>query len=321
MARDYYNLLGVSRSASDKEVRQAYRRLARQYHPDLNPGDPKAEARFKEINEAYQVLSNPKSRQQYDAYGEQWRYADQFQRQGAGGPFRWAGASPGGRRSAGAPGTGFGGFNDLGDLFGDLLGFSRPRRATAEETVRRQPLETPVAITLEEAYHGATRLVQVASDPRAGAPGRRLEVKIPPGTDTGSRVHIAAGDRRSGRTDLYLLVTVSPHQRFERKGDDLYTTAPVDLVDAVLGGEVEVPTIKGAQVALKVPQETQNGRTFRLKGQGMPRRSDTGQYGDLYATVRVVLPAKLSDAERELFRQLKEARSPNPQGSETEVSP
>ncbi len=308
MAKDYYNLLGVPRGASEKDIRQSYRRLARRYHPDVNRGDPKAEARFKEINEAYQVLSNADSRRKYDAYGEHWRHADQFAGQGAGGPFTWN-VRTGRRRPTVGPDMGLGDFGDLGGLFGDLFGFSRRRSGTATEKLRQQPQDVPVTITLEEAYHGTSRLVQVPSDPRSGRPGRRLEVKLPPGVDTGSRVHIAAGDARTGRGDLYLAVGLAPHKGFRRKGDDLETSVSVDLADAMLGGEVEVPTIKGTRVALKVPAETQNGRVFRLKGQGMPRQKDASQYGDLLATVKVTLPTKLSEAEQELFRRLREARS------------
>jgi len=289
MARkDYYAILGVRRDATDKEIRQAYRRLARLYHPDVNPGDKAAEAKFKEINEAYEVLSDPEKRRKYDLYGDQWQYADQFEamrRQQGGRPFE-------GR----AFDLGDLGFGDLGRIFEDLFAGWGPFAG------RGRDLEQTVEVTLEEAYRGATRLLQMSD-------GRRLEVKIPPGVDNGSRVRLA-GEGLPGpggrRGDLYLIIKVLPHERFERKGDDLYTEVAVPLVDAVLGGEVEVPTLKGSRIMLTIPPLTQNGKVFRLAGLGMPRRN--GGHGDLYAKVKVVLPDKLSERERELFQELRALR-------------
>jgi len=300
MAKDYYEILGVPRNASEKEIRQAYRRLARKYHPDVNPGDPQAEQRFKEINEAYQVLSDPESRRKYDMYGERWKYADQFAQQGVGaqGPFPWGfDVSPGG-------GSIFDHLEDLG--FGTIFDtfFGRRRRggatATAEARPRTRTLEHPVEVSLEEAFHGTTRVLQIQTpDGRL----RRLEVRIPPGVDNGSRVHIPAPEVG----DLYLVITVQPHPRFQRQGADLHQEVAVPLVDAVLGGEVRVPTPSG-QVALKIPPETQNGRVFRLSGQGMPHLGDPRRRGDMYVKVRVVLPTGLSERERRLFEELRSLR-------------
>jgi len=311
--KDYYKILGVSRNASEKEIKSAYRRLARKYHPDVNPGDPQAEARFKEINEAYEVLSDPEKRRKYDQLGAQWQ---QWQRMG-GRPqdFDWSQWFAG-------PQTGrvrveYGTIEDLEDMlggmgfsdffraiFGDMGVGTRSRtRSWQSQPFRGQDIEQEVEITLEEAFHGTTRLLQMD--------GRRLEVKIPPGVRTGSKVRISgAGSPRVGggpSGNLYLKIKVAPHPIFRRDGDDLYCEVPVDLYTAILGGEVRVPTLKGS-VMLKIPPETQNGKTFRLRGQGMPALKDPSHRGDLFATVHVRLPRRLSDKERELFRQLAQLR-------------
>jgi curved DNA-binding protein len=281
--RDYYEVLGIDRKATDKEVRSAYRRLARAHHPDVNPGDASAEERFKELNEAYQVLSDPASRKAYDRYGANWRHASQYERAGAPGgpsPFTWFQGARSQRRG------GKGGFGSLGDLFGDLFTGGR-------ETPQA---EAAVTVSLEEAATGATRLISLD--------GRRLEVKIPPGVDTGSRVRIAP----PGAPELHLVVTVSPHPRFERRGDDLTVSVDTPLIAAVLGGEAEVPLLSGKRLALKIPAGTQNGRTFRLRGKGMPQRGGTG-HGDLLASVRVVLPEHLTDEQRALFERLRETET------------
>jgi DnaJ-class molecular chaperone len=284
---DYYKILGVNRNASEREIKQAYRRLARQYHPDVNPGDKSAEEKFKQINEAYEVLSDRENRKKYDKYGDQWQYADQFekaQRQQAPG---WD-FSRGGTRVHFSEG-------DFGSLFDDLLGDLYSRRQAQPR--RGQSLEYPVEVTLEEAYRGTTRTLSFAD-------GKRLEVKVPPGVRNGSRVRLAGKGAQGG--DLYLIVSVRSHPIFERRGDDLYVGVSVPLVVAMLGGEVQVPTIKG-KLALKIPPETQNGRTFRLTGQGMPHLGNKSR-GDLLAKVKVVLPTKLSAKEKELFKQLGELR-------------
>ncbi|MBU2009467.1 MAG: DnaJ domain-containing protein [Chloroflexi bacterium] len=286
MGKDYYAILGVGRGATEKEIKQAFRRLARRYHPDVNPGKKEAEARFKEVNEAHEVLSDPEKRQKYDQFGEGWKQAGAFS-QGSQGPF------------AGATVFGPEGSSDTGEiiferLFQDL-GIGRRR------TRRGQDIDYPVEVSLEEAFHGTTRII-------ASPQGRRLEVKISPGVDNGSRVRVAGegvlGDRPA---DLYLLISVRPHDVFERKGVDLYIEVPIPLMVAVLGGEVQVPTLKRKKVALKVPAETQNGVVFRLAGQGMPHLGD-GARGDLLARVKVVLPIRLTAKEKELFEKLRSLR-------------
>lgn len=307
--QDYYQVLGVSRNATEKEIRQAYRRLARKYHPDLNPGDKQAEARFKEIGEAYAVLSDPEKRKKYDRYGHNWQQAEAAEaaaREAGVGGFRW-GPGVGGVRFETT-----GNLDDsiFGDLFGDLFGRSGARPGFRGRGFERrgQDYEQPVEVTLEEAFNGTQRLLTLQT-PNGGM--RRLEVKVPPGVADGSRIRIAGegGPGLGGgpNGDLYLVVSVRPHATFERKGDDLYVEAPVPLHVLMLGGEAEVPTLKGTKLALRIPPETQNGRVFRLAGQGMPRLQGTGR-GDLYVTVKAVLPTGLTERERALFRELAQRR-------------
>ena len=303
---DYYDILGVPRSADEKEIRQAYRRLARQHHPDVNPGDDEAAERFKTINAAYEVLSDADKRDKYDRYGDRWEQAEHFDRQG----FDRRGFDPQGGgdfskffRGGNFGGGGPGGFSfstggaTLSDLLGGLGGFASDMGGGRGERFRPRPADVPVEITLEEADHGTTRLVNLPD-------GRRLEVKIPAGIADGGRVHIAAGNRAGG--EFNLLVTVLLHERFERKGDDLNTTLDVPLLDAVLGGSATVKTLRG-QIELTLPPETQNGRRFRLAGQGMTRLSDPEKRGNLYAVVNVSLPTNLTDEQRDLFEQLRVA--------------
>ncbi len=289
--KDYYNILGVSRSASEAEIKQAYRRLARQYHPDVNPGDKSAEEKFKQINEAHEVLSDKEKRAKYDKYGDQWQYADQFEKAGRQAP-GWD-FEPGGTRVHFSQG-------DFDSLFDDLFRGFRP--GAPPRAARGRNIEVPVEVTLEEAFSGSTRTVSLAS-------GKRLEVKIPPGVKSGSRVRLAGkGAEGYGgvKGDLYLVTSVKPHRLFERRGDDLHVGVKVPLMVAMLGGEVQVTTLKG-KLALKIPPETQNGRSFRLKGQGMPHLGNSTR-GDLLARVEVVLPTNLTQPEKELFQRLGELR-------------
>ena len=284
---NYYKLLGISKDADEKQIRQAFRRLARKYHPDLNPGDVKAEERFKEINEAHEVLSDPDKRGQYDRYGDQWKNADAYESRGGRRRHAWGDGSSG--RVAGFE---FGG--DLGDLFGSTLGgFGRRARVASN-------VDVAVSVSLEEAFAGARRLVRV---PTYGEE-RRIEVTIPPGVDTGSTVHIGVDKE----TQLFLKMTVTPHPRFTRKGNDLYTEADVSFDDAILGGEVEVQTMRG-KVWLTIPPESKSGQNIRLSGQGMPKLISPDEYGDLYVAVRPTLPSGLTDEERELIDRFRSLRS------------
>ena len=327
--RDYYDILGVSRDADEREIKKAYRRLARKYHPDMNEGDKQAEEKFKDVNEAYEVLSDPEKRKLYDQFGSEWK---QWQRAG-GRPedFDW-----GNWQQAYRPGSGgrgrvhYANVDDLQDLFGggasnfsDFFeqlfgGFDRQAGARdpfggmggrspyvrTQQRKKGRDYDQPVEITLEEAYRGTKRLVQMD--------GRRLEVKIPPGADDGTRVRIsgagAPGVRGGTPGDLFLVVQIRPNARFERKGEDLYTTVSVDLYTVLLGGEVGVSTPDDRSVMLTIPPETQNGQTFRLRGQGMPRLNRPDEHGDLFAEVKVSLPQNLTAEEKALFKELKQIR-------------
>jgi len=311
--KDYYQTLGVKRDADAKEIKRAFRRLARQHHPDVNPGNKAAEERFKEINEAYEVLSDADKRRKYDQLGSEWaRY-----QQGGGRPgdfdwSQWAAGAPGaqGQRVHVRYGTPedlqdlFGGASPFSDFFSQIFGGMGAGAAPGgyEYQVRPQrgqDYEQEVEISLQEAYHGATRALQ--------KDGRRLEVKIPAGARSGTRVRMAgegaAGAAGGTAGDLYLRVRVLPDPQFERRGDDLHVTLPVDLYMAVLGGQVQVPTLSGP-VMLTIPAGTQNGRAFRLRGKGMPRLRQADQYGDLFAKIDVQLPMDLSPRQRELFEEL-----------------
>ena len=340
MARDFYEVLGVSRDASDKEIRDAFRKLARQHHPDVNPGDAAAEERFKEISQAHAVLSDAGTRAAYNQHGERWREADQIEemmrQRGAGGPFGGFGGGAGG----GAGGERFefdlgdlsdGGPGGIGGVFESLFRRGGRSGEAARGRSRGRDLDHPVEVTLREAYEGTARTIELAEDGAVctvcGGAGtlagatchncrgsghsstlRRIEVSIPAGIRSGTRVRVrgkgAPGARGGGPGDLFLNVTVREDQRFERRGDDLHIDLDVPVTAAALGGEVRVPTLKGRTLALTIPAGTRSGRTFRLAGQGMPRRAEGG-YGDLHARVRLQLPDTLSGEQLELLERLR----------------
>jgi curved DNA-binding protein len=311
--KDYYKVLGVSKTATEQEIKKAYRQLARKYHPDANPGDKRAEERFKEINEANEVLSDTEKRRKYDQFGAQWQ---QYERMGGNPQDFWRqqqGGQPGGASTRTVSpeefqqmfGGGAGGFSDFFEM---LFGGARPSggagpAAGARPSRRGQDAEHGVEITLEEAFRGATRTLQVD--------GERVEVTIPRGVKTGSRVRVAGkgapGLGGAGRGDLYLRVQVLPHARFGREGDDLRLRLPIDLYTLVLGGESQVPTLD-QPVLLTIPPGTVNGKVFRLRGLGMPNLHKPDQRGDLMVIAEAQLPQDLSEGERRLFEQLRAAR-------------
>lgn len=303
--RDYYRILGVERGASEAEIKTAFRKLAQKHHPDRNPGDKSAEEKFKEINEAYQVLSDSEKRARYDRLGES--YFQYQQGGGAPGGFDWSGwySQPGrGTRVEYSNlgdlfGAGGGGFSDF---FNAIFGSMGGQTQTARRATRAPARETPVQISLEEVFHGANRAVMLD--------GRRLEVHIPPGADTGTRVRMSGvgPPGPDGRpTDLYLTVEVLPHPRFERKGSDLVTEFELDLITAVLGGEARVETLDGG-VMLTIPAGTQPGQAFRLSGKGLPSAQQPAVRGDLLARARVQIPRTLSPEQRSLFERLARLR-------------
>lgn len=311
--KDYYAELGVSPDADDKTIKQTYRKLARQYHPDVNPGDDAAEDRFKAINEAYQVLSDSEKRREYDNLREQY---EQWQRMGQQrGGFDY-------RQYAGGTGGAGGGVytqtvspEDLHDMFGSDSPYSDFFRSLfggrMDESYTSAPrpgrsLEIEATITLAEAFHGTRRSIQVGE--------RRIEASIPRGVRTGSKVRLAGqgspGVNGAPAGDLYLIIEVEPDERFERDGDDLTTTVDVDVYTAMLGGTVRVPTLEGT-VRLKVPPRTNADQRIRLRGKGMPHPGNPDQRGDLFARVRLVLPAHLSDNDLETIRTLAAAQPSN----------
>lgn len=292
MAKDYYKTLGVSKTADEKELKKAYRKLAKQYHPDANPDNASAEAKFKEINEAYEVLSDEDKRAKYDRFGSDFA---KYQQPPGGG-------YPGG----GYPGAGgnaaYTDFDAAGGNFDDLLknifgGFSGAR--TTQANVKGRDLEYPVKVSLREAYEGATRHITNGN--------RRIKADIPSGVTDGTKVRLAGEGEAGpgGAGDLYLVIEIEPDSKFERKGHDLYTEVKVDLFAALLGGEVEIPTLSRA-VKLNIPAGTQSGQRFRLTGKGMPIARQKGEYGDLYARMLITVPTGLNDEQRSLIQQLRD---------------
>jgi curved DNA-binding protein len=282
--KDYYRILGVERKAGEDEIRKAYRKLAMQYHPDRNPGDKQAEERFKEINEAYQVLSDPKKRSYYDRLGSDY---SNWQRRGAPGNFNWDqyGGFPGGTRID--P-------DDMQDIFSDFFRTIFGIRGE-EPGARRSPAQgyqQELEITLDEAYKGTTRVLQTD--------GKQKQVRIPAGVRTGSKVRVAGAGPNG--LDLYLIVGVKDDKRFERRGDDLHTTATVSVFTAVLGGEAEVETLNG-KVKLNIPPGTQPEQVFRLSGRGMPHVKNPDEKGDLFVRLKVQIPKYLSPKQRELLEE------------------
>jgi curved DNA-binding protein len=332
--KDYYSTLGVPKTATDKELKQAYRKLARKHHPDVNPGDKGAEAKFKEINEAYEVLGDPEKRRKYDELGANWRMYEQAQQQGqpfpGGSPFGGFGGFGGGEGGAwninmGGPGGGrtmteeemrdlFGTEDPFSDFFRTFFGGAGPGageprgRGRASRSQKGRDIESEAELTLEEAYHGAMRRIAIT----IGGHARSIDVRIPAGVKDGSRVR-AAGEGEAGSSggasgDLFLRVKIKPHPVFERKGDDLYTKVSIPVTTAVLGGEAQVPTITGS-VRLRIPETTQPGQIFRLKGHGMPIVNKTDQKGDLYATADIELPRSLTTIQRQTWEQIKKYAS------------
>lgn len=335
---DYYNILGIERTADQKSIKSAYRKLARRYHPDLNQDDRTAEERFKEVNEAYDVLSDASTRKLYDRFGADWeRYRDAgfTGDEPASGP----NSRPGGAFTSYPSGNG-GGFQfetgtdaGFGDLFESLFnrrpGPQSPRGRQGK--IRGENVEVAVEISFDEAFKGTTRRIDIKTPDTCGtckgsgfarnapcptcdgsgtvAKTRTIEIKVPAGVATGARIR-AAGQGGPGANggpngDVWLNVTVRPHPRFERAGDDVKTEVEVPLYTAVLGGEAVIPTITG-KVAMGIPAGSQQGRVFRLRGQGMPKlKGKEGERGDLLARIKIVIPTSLSDEERELFERLR----------------
>lgn len=325
--KDYYSILGVPKTATDKEIKQAFRKLARKYHPDVNPGDKGAEARFKELNEANEVLGDPEKRKKYDELGANWRAYENVPPGASpfgGGPF---GSGQGGRWSTRGGGSGFrtmseeevaemfGGGDDspFSDFFKTFFGGrgvqdepSPGSRGRARSRSRKgQDVEHPFELDLEDAIRGSVKRLQLRHDGHA----RTVEVRIPAGVTEGSRVRVVgegghgAGGGASG--DLYLRVHLKPHPVFDVKGRDVYTRARVPVTTAVLGGEIDVVTPEHKTLRLKLPPGTQSGQRFRLRGHGLPSVGKPDDRGDLYASVEVDIPKSLSEEERRHYEALR----------------
>jgi len=320
--KDYYSTLGVAKTATEKEIKGAYRKLARKFHPDVNPGDKVAESKFKEINEAYEVLGDPEKRKKYDELGANWRMYEQAGAQGGANPF-----AGGWNVNMGGSG-GQGGFrtmtqDEMEEMFGDENPFSdffttffggggfgrdagtRTGGRTGRSRHRQgRDVEHEIELSLDDAYHGTTRRLGLNHDGQS----RTVDVRIPAGVGDGSRVRITGEGEQGGgggkSGDLYLRVRLAPHPVFERKGRDLYVKVPVTVTTAVLGGEAEVQTLAGKPARLRIPALTQNGQVFRLKGYGMPAVGKSEDKGDLYARIEAQLPTAVTEREREHWEAL-----------------
>lgn len=337
--KDYYNILGVNKKASEKDIRSAYRKLARQYHPDVNPGNKDAESRFKEINEAYQVLSDSDKRAKYDRFGSDWERYQQTTTGTRDTDFgRWFTGRTGGGYQYTTSTGGFdaGGFSDFfRTLFGNFAGGGRTTTTTHQRTQlqRGEDIEQEIEVSLQEAFSGTNRILQMqgeATCPECNGvgiknsqlcntchgrgtvdQGRRIEVRIPAGVYDGARVRIAGkgepgyGGAASG--DLYLRVRLRAHPGFEVEGTNVYVDVPVDMYTCLLGGEAQVQVPSGKKLMLTIPPNTNNGKAFKLRGQGMPLLQNPSQHGDLIARVVTDLPTDLNEEQKELLQQLRKS--------------
>lgn len=298
--RDYYSALGIDKGATEKEIKQAYRKLARKHHPDVNPDDPSAESRFKELTEAYEVLHDPDTRRKYDELGANWRSYENAPSEATSG----RGNFDGGRWAADLRGA-----DPFSDFFQTFFsGSSHERQRPWPPHNTGQTVDQPIDLTLEEAFHGVQRRLIIAT----GGQSRTIDVRIPRGVDDDSLIRIA-GEGGRGTVpggDLFLRVRVASHHYFRRKGSDLYVSVDVPLTTAVLGGKVKVRTLDGLSLNVKIPSGTQPGQVLRVKNQGMPSVRKITKRGSLYATVAVQLPRRLNNDQREHFKALADLDGP-----------
>jgi curved DNA-binding protein len=291
---DYYKILGLDKNASEDDIKKAFRKLARKYHPDLNPNDKQANKKFQEINEANEVLSDPEKRKKYDKYGKDWQHAEEYEK---------ARKSQGRQqyRPAGSPfaGTGAGGDDDFSDFFSSMFGGSDGGRGGRQAKFRGQDYNAELHLTLQDAYTTHQQTLNVN--------GKNIRITIPAGVEDGQVIKLTGhgGEGMNGGPagDLYITFVIAPHPSFKRSGNDLYTTVEIDLYTAVLGGEVVLETLSG-KIKLKVNPETQNGTKIRLKEKGFPVYKSEGQFGDLYVTYSIKIPTNLTERQKELFREL-----------------
>lgn len=290
---DYYKILGVDKNASESDIKSAYRKLARKYHPDLNPNDKEANKKFQQINEANEVLSDPEKRKKYDTYGKDWQHAEEFERarqnqsrqpSDAGGEYSFSGAEFGG---------------DFSDFFSSMFGQSDGRRSGRQAKFRGEDYNAELHLNLEDAYQTHKQTLTVN--------GKNIRITIPAGVENGQVIklkgHGGPGINGGPNGDLYITFVIADHPRFKRSGNDLHTIVDIDLYTAVLGGEVMLDTLSG-KIKLKVTPETQNGTKIRLKGKGFPVYKSEGNFGDLFVTYSVKIPTNLTERQKELFREL-----------------
>lgn len=288
MPKDLYSILGVPKNASADDIKKAYRKLAVKWHPDKNPGDKAAEEKFKEANEAYEVLSDPEKRKKYDLYGENWNKVDESQ-------FGGAGRQQHRQQSYSDSQSPFGDAGDFSDIFENFFNSSGQGR---KRSSRGQDLQAQTSITLEESFHGTSRIFELNN--------QKLRISLKPGSYDNLTIKLA-GKGQPGKNgqagDLYITVNVLPHRLYTREGDDIHQKVNIDLFTAVLGGEKEIQTLSGT-LKIKIPPGTQNGKTLRLKGKGMPVYDKTGKFGDLLLSIVVDIPEKLTDEQKDLFLKL-----------------
>ncbi|HPZ09973.1 MAG TPA: J domain-containing protein [Candidatus Eremiobacteraeota bacterium] len=346
--KDYYKILGVDKKASDKEVKKAYRKLARQLHPDINPNDPRAEERFKDLNEAYEVLSDPEKRKKYDLLGSNWKTGGVNFDAGSGGDpfsyfkdFGWGGGFSRQNRQGRGRSSSFTGFGDFSDFFNTYFGSDGASMNFSSDMFRtsnkiQSDVEYQIEVTLKEAYSGTEKSFQIQRQERCstcygtgrmdnnlcrncGGSGiilvsRQIQTRIPPGVKEGSKIRLRGeGEIRPDgqRGDMYLIVKLLSHDFFELKDNDLYCKIPISITEAALGAEINIPTLNSKQVQMKIPPETQNGKKFRLSGMGMPKLKG-GIPGNMIVEVNLVMPQNLTQKEKELFKEMARIRSDNP---------
>lgn len=295
---DYYKVLGVDKTASTDDIKKAYRKMARKYHPDLNPNDANAKKTFQQINEANEVLSDPEKRKKYDQYGENWKHAEQYeqakQQQGYGGGQRqqWG---QGGFEGFSNFDTGGGGFSDF---FEQMFG-NRQSRTQGNMRYKGEDFNAELKLNLSDVYSTHQQILNIDN--------KKVRITIPAGVDDGQVIRLkgygAAGINGGPNGDLYITFIINNNTTYKRMGNDLHTTIDLPLQTAVLGGEIMVDTMGGGKIKLKVPAETQNGTKTRLKGKGFPVYKKEGQFGDLYITYNVKVPTQLTEEQKELFKK------------------
>jgi len=306
MAKDYYKILGINKTATEDEIKKAYRKLAVKYHPDKNPGNKQAEEKFKEINEANDVLSDPEKRKKYDQFGENWAHFQNAGQQGYGNYQNYGGGGQYQQMNEEDFANAFGGsFSDVFEnLFGQKQGRGKSwREAYGQQSFSGQDYNAEMEISLEEAYFGTSKQFTLH--------GQTMNIKLKPGIQDGQVLKLKgkgeAGHQGGKPGDLYLTILIRPHNLYDRKGDDLHSDLHISLYTAILGDKVEVKILDGA-IKIDIPAESQNDKVLRLKGKGMPNYQNPQTKGDLYVKLKVDLPTHLNAKEKELFKELAEIR-------------